>query len=117
MRTCTYGVRGASQWIRTGRFELYDFGSAGANMQKYGQSYPPDIAAHYALLDFPIDIVAGKRDGIIASANCQRHYFMMKSAGCTVSFQEFEELGHLDFVSAVKDELRHYVMSRLAARY
>eukprot|EP00884_Botryococcus_braunii_P017623 jgi/Botrbrau1/4544/Bobra.60_2s0032.1 len=108
------------QWIRTGRFEMYDYESAeenSAKYSKYNSKRPVDIAANYNLLDFPIDIVSGQRDGIINPINCERHYEIMKKAGCVVTLTEFAELGHLDFVFAANDELRHFVLSRLKARY
>ncbi len=47
------------QWARSGRFQLYDFGSAAANRAHYGSAEPPDIAANYGRLDIPVDIMAG----------------------------------------------------------
>ncbi len=46
-----------------------------------------------------------------------KHYDCMHSAGCDVTYKEFESFGHLDFVFAVKDDLRHYVLSRLLMRH
>lgn len=60
---------------------------------------------------------AGRSDGIIARENVIKHYNQMHAAGCDVTYKEFESFGHLDFVFAVKDDLRHYVMSRLLLRH
>jgi hypothetical protein len=42
---------------------------------------------------------------------------MMRAAGCDVTYKEFDDFGHLDFTFAVKDDLRHYVLSRLLMRH
>ncbi|EIE26467.1 hypothetical protein COCSUDRAFT_39557 [Coccomyxa subellipsoidea C-169] len=102
---------------QSGRFQLYDFGSAAANRAHYGSAEPPDIAANYGRLDIPVDIMAGRSDGVIARENVVKHYDCMHSAGCDVTYKEFESFGHLDFVFAVKDDLRHYVLSRLLMRH
>ncbi|KAK9810060.1 hypothetical protein WJX72_004140 [[Myrmecia] bisecta] len=103
------------QWHWTGRFQLYDFGCAAANMEHYGQPTPPNIPDSYHLLDMPIDIIAGASDGIVAPENVLMHYYHMRQAGCHVTYKEFD-FGHMDFTMAVKDELRHYVLSRLLLR-
>ena len=54
---------------------------------------------------------------MIAKENVIKHYKAMQAAGCNVTYKEFESFGHLDFVFAVKDDLRHYVMSRLSFRH
>ena len=61
--------------------------------------------------------LAGKSDGVIAKENVVKHYRAMQAAGCNVTYKEFDSFGHLDFVFAVKDDLRHYVMSRLSVRH
>lgn len=101
------------QWIRTGRFQLFNYKSAEANKATYGgQSTPPDIAGNYKVLKMPIDIMAGKSDGVIAKENVLMHYKKLQEANCSVTYKEFD-FGHLDFTFAVKDDLRHYVLSRL----
>ena len=91
---------------------MYDMGSAEQNRAEYHQEEPPDVAANYHLLDFPIDIMAGRADGIIARENVLMHYEAMRKAGCRVTYKEFD-FGHLDFTFAVKDDLRSYVIGRL----
>ena len=54
------GLWGA-QWAKTGRFQLYNYGSAATNSHVYKKPEPPDIAEGYHLLDIPLDVVAGKR--------------------------------------------------------
>ena len=100
------------QWCKSSKFRMYDMGSSAQNQQEYGQAEPPDVAASYHLLDFPIDIMAGKADGIIARENVLMHYEAMRNAGCCVTYKEFD-FGHLDFTFAIKDDLRSYVISRL----
>ena len=39
--------------------------------KRYKSDTPPDIAAHYDLLRMPIDICAGRGDGIISKVNKQ----------------------------------------------
>ncbi len=104
------------QWCRTGRFLLYDYGSAAENMRHYGTPTPTDIAADYHLLDMPIDVMAGSDDGIIAADNVRMHYERMKAAGCRVSLKIFNGLGHLDFVFGGSDDLRYYTLGRIAER-
>lgn len=104
------------QWVRTAKFRLYDYGSAALNRTHYGEPEPMDIAAHYHLVDCPIDLMAGGADGIIARQNVQEHYTRMKEAGCSVTYKEFN-LGHLDFTFALKEELVYYVRSRLHLRH
>lgn len=87
-------------------------GSPAHNEKEYGQQEPPDVAATYHLLEFPIDIMAGKADGVIHRENVLMHYEAMRKAGCHVTYKEFD-FGHLDFTFAVKDDLRSYVLSRL----
>ena len=52
---------GCLQWAKTGRFQLYNYGSAATNSHVYKKPEPPDIAEGYHLLDIPLDVVAGKR--------------------------------------------------------
>lgn len=100
------------QWIRTTRFQLFNYRSDDANIKAYGQARPPDIAANYHVLKMPVDIMAGKSDGVIAKENVLMHYQKLQEANCSVTYKEFD-FGHLDFTFAVKDDLRHYVLSRL----
>ena len=53
----------ALQWVRSGKFQLFDYGSSEANENKYDEPWPIDIAANYGLLEMPIDLVAGTADG------------------------------------------------------
>lgn len=74
---------------------------------------PLDVADHYVLLrGLPIDLVAGRSDGLIAREDVATHYDEMKSAGLQVSYKELNG-GHLDMTFAGKDEVLHYVMTRL----
>lgn len=100
------------QWVGARAFRMYDYGSAAANRARYGSPTPPDIGARYDLLDVPVDLLAGRADGIVSSANVLLHFDAMRDAGTRVTFKEFN-FGHLDFTFAVKEELRHYVLSRL----
>ena len=108
------------QWIATGKFQLYDYGGPGgaANLARYGLRSPPDIAAQYHLLDVPVDIVAGRADGVIVAANCRAHYEAMVAAGRggSTSYREFPDAGHMDFVVAAKDDVREYVLRLLKQR-
>eukprot|EP01024_Parvocaulis_polyphysoides_P072429 TRINITY_DN9157_c2_g1_i1.p2 TRINITY_DN9157_c2_g1~~TRINITY_DN9157_c2_g1_i1.p2 ORF type:complete len:113 (+),score=11.31 TRINITY_DN9157_c2_g1_i1:174-512(+) len=71
-----------------------------------------DVVSQYNLLDVPVDIVAGRQDGIISCENIKYHFDMMDQGGVRVSYKEFD-YGHLDFTFAVKEELRDYVLDRL----
>ena len=74
----------ALQWIRSGKFKLFDYGSKRANRKAYGEAAPPDIAAAYKLINVPVDIVAGKADGVIAPQNVRKHSQRLHEAGCKV---------------------------------
>eukprot|EP01025_Chloroclados_australasicus_P043374 TRINITY_DN46324_c0_g1_i1.p5 TRINITY_DN46324_c0_g1~~TRINITY_DN46324_c0_g1_i1.p5 ORF type:complete len:133 (+),score=15.94 TRINITY_DN46324_c0_g1_i1:148-546(+) len=71
-----------------------------------------DILSQYNLLDIPVDLVAGRQDGIISSSNIRHHFEKMDAQGVAVTYKEFD-YGHLDFTFAVKEELRDYVLDRL----
>lgn len=101
-----------AQMRRADRFQMYDFGSASANMEAYGTPYPWDIGANYGAIDIPVDVVAGRKDKLIPRAMVKRHYQALKEKGCTVSYSEFE-YAHLDFTFAHREELLAYVMSKL----
>jgi hypothetical protein len=61
------------QLMRCGRFQLYDYGSPAANSARYGAPAPPDVAALYPLLaGLPVDLVAGRSDGVIAREDVVR---------------------------------------------
>ncbi len=101
------------QLMNSGKFLLYDYGSVAANRKHYGTDTPPDVAAHYDVLQgLPVDLVAGINDGVIAREDVETHYEAMKAAGLEVTLKELD-VGHLDVTFAVKDEVQHYVMSRL----
>ncbi len=69
-----------------------------------------------AVLTFPaVHAPAGIRDGIIPPENVRQHLACLRSAGVRVSYKEFD-FGHMDFTFVSKDELRHYVLSRLRMR-
>ncbi|XVE58722.1 hypothetical protein DITRI_Ditri04bG0191700 [Diplodiscus trichospermus] len=101
-----------AQIKRAGKFRMYDYGSASANMEVYGSPEPLDLGEYYSLIDIPVDLVAGRRDQIISPRMIKRHYKSMKDAGVDVSYNEFD-YGHLDFTFSHHEELLAYVMSRL----
>jgi len=107
------------QWIRSDKFQLYDYGSdpKTGNAARYGTDAPPDVAALYRLLDVPVDIVAGRADGVVAAADVARHHRAMVAAGVKdVSYVEFPDAGHMDLVMSSKDDVRRYVMKLLRGR-
>ena len=107
------------QWIRSDKFQLYDYGPdpRTGNAARYGTDAPPDVAALYRLLDVPVDIVAGRADGVVAAADVARHHRAMVAAGVKdVSFVEFPDAGHMDLVMSSKDDVRRYVMRLLRGR-
>ena len=99
------------QIARSGKFQMFDYGSSKANMQAYGSAEPLDVASLYGsrLKGIPIDLVAGTKDGIISDSNVKMHRDRMEAAGLEVSYREFS-YGHLDFTFAVKEELRNYIL-------
>ena len=85
---------------------------------RYGTDRPLDVAAHYDLLRMPIDICAGRSDGIISRDNVRMHFDAMMKGGCNATFNEFN-LGHLDFTFAgavTSLLLDHKCVPRLAGK-
>ncbi|XP_061342095.1 uncharacterized protein LOC133288377 isoform X2 [Gastrolobium bilobum] len=101
-----------AQMKHTGKFRMFDYGSASANMEVYGSPVPLDLGEYYGLIDIPVDLVAGQKDKVIRPSMVKRHYKLMKGAGVDVSYNEFE-YAHLDFTFSHREELLSYVMSRL----
>uniref|UniRef100_A0A7R9V3W4 Lipase n=1 Tax=Chlamydomonas euryale TaxID=1486919 RepID=A0A7R9V3W4_9CHLO len=97
----------------SGRFQLFDHGSAAANIAAYGSPSPPDVAENYARLrGTSVDLIAGVNDGVIGPENIRVHHERLLNAGVDVSYKEFE-FGHLDFTFAVKEDLKLYMMRLL----
>lgn len=61
-----------TQLHRSGMFRLFDHGPK-ENVRRYGQAEPPDIAGAYGLIDVPVDIAAGRSDGIISVHDVRKH--------------------------------------------
>ncbi len=103
------------QLIRTGKFELYDYGSAAMNKKKYGSERPPDVSSFYHMLSnsLPIHLVAGVQDGVISRDGVWHHYTVMKEAGLNVTYKEFVDLGHLDLIFAAKDDVLRHIINNL----
>ncbi|KAK3160921.1 hypothetical protein QOZ80_1BG0068230 [Eleusine coracana subsp. coracana] len=101
-----------AQIKRAKKFQMYDYGSAAANMEVYGMPEPLDLGAHYGLIDIPVDLVAGQRDRVVSPSMVKKHYKLMRKADVEVSYNEFE-YAHLDFTFSHREELLSYVMSRL----
>ncbi|XP_059645150.1 uncharacterized protein LOC132286780 [Cornus florida] len=101
-----------AQMKRAGKFIMFDYGSAAANMDVYGSTEPLDLGEYYGLIDVPIDLVAGQKDKVIRPSMVRKHYKLMRDSGVEVSYNEFE-YAHLDFTFSHREELLAYVMSRL----
>lgn len=101
-----------AQMKRSGKFKMYDYGSASANKEAYGSTEPLDLGEHYGLIDIPVDLVAGRKDKVIRPSMVRNHYKKMKESRADVSYSEFE-YAHLDFTFSHREELLAYVMSRL----
>lgn len=101
-----------AQMKRSGKFRMYDYGSASANVEAYGTPEPLDLGEFYWLIDIPVDLVAGRKDKVIRPSMVKKHYKLMKSSRVDVSYSEFE-YAHLDFTFSHREELLVYVMSRL----
>lgn len=52
--------------------------------EHYGETQPPDVAGYYGLLDCPVDICAGRADGVIAKENVRARKDIQLPA-CVVS--------------------------------
>lgn len=101
-----------AQMKHTGKFRMYDYGSADENMQVYGSAEPLDLGEYYGFIDIPVDLVAGHKDKVIRPSMVRKHYKLLKDSGVDVSYNEFE-YAHLDFTFSHREELLAYVMSRL----
>ncbi|KAF5445382.1 hypothetical protein F2P56_034433 [Juglans regia] len=101
-----------AQMKHSGKFKMFDYGSASANMEVYGSSQPLDLGEYYWLIDIPVNLVAGRKDKVIRPSMVRKHYKLMKESGVNVSYNEFE-YAHLDFTFSHHEELLAYVMSRL----
>lgn len=101
-----------AQILHSGKFIMFDYGSAEANMEIYGCTEPLDIGEYYGFIDVPVDLVAGRKDQVIRPSMVRKHYKLMKESGVEVSYREFE-YAHLDFTFSHREELLAYVMSRL----
>lgn len=82
------------------------------NQQEYGQANPVDIAAEYGRINIPVDIVAGRRDGVIPPACVKKHAQYMQDAGVDVSYKEFDYC-HLEFSFTVQVDLVSYMLDCL----
>ncbi|KAJ4961380.1 hypothetical protein NE237_021290 [Protea cynaroides] len=102
-----------AQMKHRGKFIMFDYRSAAANMEAYGSPEPLDLGEYYGLIDVPVDLVAGRKDKVIRASMVKRHYRLMKNSGVDVSFNEFE-YAHLDFTFSHREELLAYVLSRLS---
>ena len=105
-------ARHVSQLVRSGRFQLYDYGSPARNFRAYGRARPPDVGSSYWRVNVPVDLVAGTNDGIIAPENVREHLHRFKSQGVDVSYSEFE-FGHVAFTFAPTDALIRHIFSCL----
>ncbi|PON86485.1 AB-hydrolase lipase domain containing protein [Trema orientale] len=101
-----------AQMKRSGRFRMYNYGSASVNMEIYGSPEPLDLGEYYEFIDIPVDLVAGRKDKVIRPSMVRKHYKLMRDSGVNVSYNEFE-YAHLDFTFSHREELLAYVMSRL----
>lgn len=101
-----------AQILHSKKFIMFDYGSTATNIKRYGSPKPLDLGQHYRLIDFPVDLVAGRKDQVIRPSMVRKHYEVMRDAGVKVSFFEFE-YAHLDFTFSHHEELLAYVMSRL----
>ncbi|XP_076892756.1 uncharacterized protein LOC143544559 [Bidens hawaiensis] len=109
----SFGVaRHLAQIKHAKRFVMFDYGSPEANMKAYGSAEPMDLGERYNLIDIPIDLVAGMKDKVILPSMIIHHYRLMKDAGVSASYKQFE-YAHLDFTFSHREELLEYVMSRL----
>eukprot|EP00793_Prasinoderma_coloniale_P001919 PRCOL_00007282-RA len=102
------------QSLRTGRFEMRDYGRA-ENLARYGSARPFDVGANYAALrGLPVDILAGTRDALTPAAMVRRHYELLLRAGVAASYQELD-YGHLEFAIHVRDQFVGSLMAMMDA--
>lgn len=65
------------------RFQLFDYGRS-ENLRRYGTEAPLNIGAHYNLIDIPVDLVVGTKDGLIPAEMIAKHYNNMRHNGVEV---------------------------------
>eukprot|EP00882_Tetradesmus_deserticola_P027224 GHRQ01030106.1.p1 GENE.GHRQ01030106.1~~GHRQ01030106.1.p1 ORF type:complete len:154 (+),score=77.12 GHRQ01030106.1:321-782(+) len=105
-----------SQLYLTRRCQLFDHGSAAANVAAYQQATPPVLSeCYHSLRGVPVHLVAGLHDGVIPPVNIKAHHEAMKAAGVDVSYREFD-YGHMDFTFSAKEELGYYISSLLSRK-
>lgn len=105
-------VRHGHQIVNARRFLLYDYGTRAKNFEHYGQGSPPDVA--FEGLDVPIDFVAGRDDGVVPAKCVRLQYEEMRKRGNPVTFEEFRNFGHLNFIHQPSEEFTSYLLSRLS---
>ena len=92
---------------------FHNFNNRRKNVEQFGCPGAIDVAAEYALIDIPVDLTAGTRDGVIHADNIRCcHYEEMRRAGVEASYEEFDS-GHLEFRANESRALRKYVLERL----
>ena len=97
---------------RIGKFLSFNNSDKRKNIQQFGDSNSIDIGKNYYLINIPIHITAGNKDGVISPENVVCHYHAMKEAGVDVTYREFDS-GHLEFRANESRELRKYVLQLL----
>ena len=101
------------QLINSRRWRLYDYGTRFRNRAVYGSPVPPEVSDFYDLLrGLPVDMIAGRYDGVVNPDDVRRHCEALRAAGVKTTFRQFD-VGHLDLVFAMHDDIHHYVLSRL----
>ena len=106
-------VRHGRQIVKAKAFVLYDYGSEAQNLKHYGRRKPPNVLEEYENIDTPIDLVTGKRDGVVPSANIYQLYQELEGRGALVTYREFD-CGHLNFIHQPSEEFTDYLLSRLS---
>lgn len=101
------------QIAKSGKFQLFDFGSEKRNLEYYGRKKPLDLSEEYGRIDIPVDIVAGRNDGVIPPECVRMHYEKMLNCGVgRVTYKEVD-YGHLEFCTTVQHDLKKYILVKL----
>jgi len=105
-------VRHCHQIVKAGAFVLYDYGSPVANIKHYGTVDPPRVALCYPRITIPVDLVGGKRDGVVSCKNVHQYLKELQESHVKVSYKEFD-VGHLEFTFQADEQFARYLFARL----
>jgi len=82
------------------------------NLKHYGEAHPPKVSSEYGNIDIPIDVVAGRKDGVVPPENVHAQYVELRERGVEATYTEFD-CGHLNFIHQPSEDFTSFLLSRL----